>query len=157
MPNETEIQRLLRLKRYEQPPPEYFQSFLQDFQRRQRSELLRQPLWRIAADRVGAFLSEHSMPRYAYGMATSIVLAAGVFAGAMIVKDGSSDRLVTKVTPPNRGTIVAAHSQLAINGQINPPIPADRSLPYQTDARGSVQPRYVIDARPVSYEPATSF
>jgi hypothetical protein len=37
-----EIARLLRLKRYEQPPPAYFENFLHEFRRRQRDQLLRQ-------------------------------------------------------------------------------------------------------------------
>jgi len=45
--DDREIARLLRLKRYEQPPPGYFENFLHEFHRRQRDELLRQPLWRI--------------------------------------------------------------------------------------------------------------
>jgi hypothetical protein len=46
-----EIARLLRLKRYEQPPPAYFENFLHEFRRRQRDELLRQPPWRIWFER----------------------------------------------------------------------------------------------------------
>jgi hypothetical protein len=39
-----EIARLLRLKRYEQPPASYYENFLSEFRRRQRDELLRQPV-----------------------------------------------------------------------------------------------------------------
>jgi hypothetical protein len=46
-----EIARLLRLKRYEQPPPAYFENFLHEFRRRQRDELLRQSPWRIWFER----------------------------------------------------------------------------------------------------------
>src|SRR5438876_10072897 len=49
--NDNQITKLLRLKRYEQPPPGYFENFLHEFHRRQRDELLRQPLWRICVDR----------------------------------------------------------------------------------------------------------
>ena len=45
--SDDEITRLLRLKRYEQPPPGYFENFLYEFRRRQRDKLLRQPLWSI--------------------------------------------------------------------------------------------------------------
>ena len=46
------IAHLLRLKRYEQPPPDYFENFLHEFHRRQRErdELFRQPLWRICVE-----------------------------------------------------------------------------------------------------------
>jgi hypothetical protein len=40
-----EIARLLRLKRYEQPPPAYFENFLHEFRRRQRDELLSSTRW----------------------------------------------------------------------------------------------------------------
>src|SRR5262249_57775344 len=49
------IAHLLRLKRYEQPPPGYFENFLHEFRRRQRDELVRQPLWRICFERAEAF------------------------------------------------------------------------------------------------------
>ena len=54
--NDNEIARLLRLKRYEQPPPGYFENFLHEFHRRQRNELLRQPLWRICWERAQDFM-----------------------------------------------------------------------------------------------------
>ena len=50
-----EIARLLRLKRYEQPPPDYFENFLYEFRRRQRDEFLRQSLWRICFERAQGF------------------------------------------------------------------------------------------------------
>src|SRR5260370_33226134 len=53
---DNEITKLLRLKRYEQPPPGYFENFLHQFHRRQRDELLRQPLWRICIDRTRDFV-----------------------------------------------------------------------------------------------------
>src|SRR5260370_33211431 len=53
--NDNQITKLLRLKRYEQPPPSYFENFLHEFHRRQRDELLRQPLWRICVDRAHDF------------------------------------------------------------------------------------------------------
>jgi hypothetical protein len=43
-PRGDEIGRLLRLKRYEQPPPGYFENFLREFRRRQRDESLRRSI-----------------------------------------------------------------------------------------------------------------
>ena len=42
--DDDDIALLLRLKRYEQPPPDYFENFLSEFRRRQRDEFLRQPV-----------------------------------------------------------------------------------------------------------------
>ena len=57
--------RCLRLKKYEQPPPGYFEDFLHEFHRRQRDELLRQPLWRIALGRAQDFMMSFDVARLA--------------------------------------------------------------------------------------------
>ena len=144
MLNESDIQKLLRLKRYEQPAPEYFDKFLHDFHRRQRAELLRQPVWKIVFERVEAFFSEHSMGRSAYAMATAVVLLfAGVGSYSILNSGGPL-------------TADATHApQLAANatsGRQQARLGSPTSL-----ANFSGQPRYVIDTRPVSYERPFSF
>src|SRR6516164_6608128 len=77
--NDNEIARLLRLKRYEQPPPGYFENFLHEFHRRQRDELLRQPLWRICLERAHAFvlgLDVRSLTSYPAAVTAVLVCAA---------------------------------------------------------------------------------
>ena len=74
-----EIARLLRLKRYEQPPPDYFENFLSEFRRRQRDELLRQPVWRICFERAQGFAvrcNVRSLASYAAGIAGVVACAA---------------------------------------------------------------------------------
>ena len=76
-----EIARLLRLKRYEQPPPAYFENFLSEFRRRQRDELLRQPAWRIWFERAQGFAVQcnvRSLASYAAGIAALLACAAVV-------------------------------------------------------------------------------
>jgi len=73
---DNHIAHLLRLKRYEKPPPGYFENFLQEFRlRRQRDELVREPLWSICIDRVRDFVFWHPIRPLAYYSA-SIVAAA---------------------------------------------------------------------------------
>src|SRR5947207_15927551 len=77
--NDSEIARLLRLKRYEQPPPAYFENFLHEFHRRQRDELLRQPLWRICLERahnVMLQLDVRSLASYPAAVAAVLLCAA---------------------------------------------------------------------------------
>src|SRR5204862_2775320 len=77
--NDNEIARLLRLKRYEQPPPAYFENFLHEFHRRQRDELLRQPLWRICLERAHSLMLQldvRSLASYPTAVAAVLVCAA---------------------------------------------------------------------------------
>jgi hypothetical protein len=74
-----EIARLLRLKRYEQPPPDYFENFLHEFRRRQRDELRRQPLWSVCVDRAHDFVFRHNvrlLAAYPAGIAAVVACAA---------------------------------------------------------------------------------
>ena len=72
--DDNEISRLLRLKKYEQPPPGYFENFLHEFHRRQRDELLRQPLWKIAVGRAQDFMMSLNVARLAsYPVAATAV------------------------------------------------------------------------------------
>ena len=137
MLNESDIQKLLRLKRYEQPAPEYFDKFLQDFHRRQRAELLRQPAWKIVLERVETFFSEHSMGRYAYATATAAVLFFSGITSMGILNSSSPAPSLVK------------------NTSVGPvPHPAPMVAEYQASAQ---HPRYVIDTRPASYERSFSF
>jgi hypothetical protein len=156
MPDETEIQKLLRLKRYEQPSEQYFQTFLHDFHRRQRAELLRQPVWKIALERASAFFSEHSMGRYAYAGATAAMLFfAGIASVGILNSGGTATALVAENSAPAPNA--AGQSGLTLNPNIAlPNLNASFSQTAQTNAQ-ITNPRYIIDARPVSYERPSSF
>ena len=83
--DESEIGKLLRLKKFEQPPPGYFDNFLHEFHRRQRDELLRQPLWRLGMERAQDFMFRLNFPSLAsYPVAAAAVLVcAAVLSTAM--------------------------------------------------------------------------
>src|SRR5205823_12289904 len=82
--DDNEIGRLLRLKRYEQPPPGYFENFRHEFHRRQRDELLRQRLWKIAVGRAQDFMMSLNVARHAsYPVAATAVL---LFAAVISLK-----------------------------------------------------------------------
>jgi len=72
------IAHLLRLKRYEQPPPNYFENFLHEFRRR-RDKSLPEPFWSSCIERVQDFAFWHNLWPLAYtGAAMVAVVAASV-------------------------------------------------------------------------------
>jgi|GEM_PF-1870082 len=65
------LQRLLALKRYEQPPPGYFDNFLDEFHRR-LAEATQRPTW---TERLADWWAEVSRPRLALAGAAAAALA----------------------------------------------------------------------------------
>ncbi len=167
MLEENDLQKLLRLKRHEQPPPAYFEDFLREFQQRQRDEMLRQPAWQVAWDRLGAFIGRVSLPRLAYHAATAaIVLTAGTVSWKIL----ESDSALPGLAQPGSGSEV---TQAAKNPALAATTPTRRNASalvledkFFSDVWEGAQRQvadtgrrthYVMDAHPVSYEPASSF
>ena len=154
---EEQLTALLRIKRFEQPPPQYFDRLLENVHRRQREELLQRPLWRIAVERVQTFFSEHSMGNvsYAGAMAAALVVGAGAIA---VMTPGEIEKRASVVVEhpvqPKAGSLLTLQSRL----------PSALALPAafaaQPSSAGRMHPatdrRYIIDARPASYEPEGS-
>lgn len=161
--NEDEISRLMRLKRFEQPGPEYFENFLHEFRHRQRAELLREPVWRIAWDRLCAFFGEQFPVRMGYGLASAAVLMVAAVASFNIIE--SRPVVVVAVGPaasaaPTASLVAAAPVHAAqtldLNTQLQvPELPVLGSNPAHTASLTA--PRYIMDAQPVSYELPSSF
>lgn len=168
----SELQTLLRLKRHETPPPGYLEDFLSEFHHRQRAELLRRPLWRIALDRVGNWvpaLPALPLPNLAYAGVSAVALlaAAGMFvrhpaAGPVVVVDTSAGSpavasarnafVNVRPVPPLAAVRIAPDLEETPFGMsAGPAFLADPSPRTATVASG--RPRYLLDTRPVRYEP----
>jgi hypothetical protein len=76
MNKEEKLQRLLRLKRHEQPPEEFAREFLDEFQRRQRAELMRRSALSILGERIHAWLEGLRRPAVIWS-------AVGVYAAVL--------------------------------------------------------------------------
>lgn len=172
MPDEfSELQTLLRLKRHENPPPGYLDDFLGEFHRRQRAELLRRPLWRIALDRLDNLIPSFPalpVPNLAYAGVSAVALVAAVglisrkpMTGPVTVAVGNP---VTVTQPAAAFTSVAPLAAVRIAPDLDEVPFANHGTPafVAPSARdvtvSSDRPRYLLDTRPVRYEPrSTSF
>ena len=161
--HDPRISALLRLKRFEQPPPDYFEGLPKDVHRRQRTDLLQRPLWKIAVERIQVFFSEHSMGNLSYAGAMTVLLAVGIGAIGLMTPSGSQ-QVGTKATiaeakpvpveaipasAPNRMLVLGPQNSSEFMPLVNPP--------RENSTSAISAPRYIIDARPVSYEPVPSF
>jgi hypothetical protein len=168
--DENEIGKLLRLKRYEQPPPGYFENFLHEFHRRQRDELLRQPIWSVLWHRLSDSLFRLNIP----SLTSMPAAAAAVLICAVVitfkVSEAPSGPNVAIAEPP--ATVLPQPSVLeqlsaqrvADNLTLGTPIRVrslgpDLSQQVNESAytHRAAPPRYVLDRLPVSYEPSFKF
>ncbi len=159
--NFSDLQKLLRLKKYETPSPEYFEGFLKDFHRRQRQEIVRLPIWRIAWDRVTASFVPGEVPRFAYATACAAVLFVTVIASKqMVSRPVSSDLAVVTPAASVRPVELRLNRkpQSFLNGASFASARDTRSREQGgLTSEQSRSTRYVLDARPVSYEAPVSF
>ncbi|MFM7376429.1 MAG: hypothetical protein ACKOAL_02880 [Chthoniobacterales bacterium] len=135
-----DVHKLLRLKRYEMPSPDYFERFIDEFHRRQRAELISRPTLSILFERVVNAFPDFHVPRLAY----AAVGVAAVMLSAVILSQ-------------QQDTGVPAAS-FALNSPTMTQLPAvqgDMRLPVS--ARPDLPPHYVLETRPVSYASPYSF
>lgn len=153
MLEEEKIQKMLRLKRYESPGDEYFQEFLEEFQKRQRTEMLKVSSFRLAWERFLLRAQVFKVPKLAYASAFSVFLVA---VGIVMFDGGVSEEanghspadLAAQVRGANENTgnrIAPVSGGTALAG-----IPTE-FFHATSQVYRSAPPRYILDARPVSY------
>jgi len=151
-PQFDKLRRLLALKRYEQPPRGYFDSFLAEFHRRQRTEPIRTRSW---WEEWVEFLRGEPVivARYALGGAIALLLCVNAFLlaqrpSASPDSSGITARdLWTPVPPPSE---FASSETRSGDGQRNRP----------TQLASNASPQFVLDRvniSPASYDASGDF
>ena len=154
--DDNEIGRLLRLKKFEQPPPGYFENFLHEFHRRQRDDLLRQPLWKIAMERAQDFMLRLNVARLAsYPVAATAVLVCAAVLCLKIYQTPQAPSVaqIQSTVPVQSDWNLASGVPGVMVAQ--PPRPAFNA--NLSTHRKTAPPRYVLDSMPVSYESTLRF
>jgi hypothetical protein len=160
--------RLLALKRHEQPPPEYFAGFLNEFHRRQRAQLdTGFELWKKITDSL--IVEPARAVRFGFAGALGVALAAGVMWIGLSTRDRFGGSTGDRATAPKPPVTVASNSSdpsdpeadrilLTLTGSAQPPTPAGLSFALPDERAEMSEPGYVLDrikATPVSYEVAS--
>jgi hypothetical protein len=157
--DDKEITALLRLKRYEQPPPEYFENFLHEFHRRQRNELLKQPLWRICLERAHDFMLRLNVPALSsYPAAVTAVLVCAAVISLKLYQTPEPAR-ISAHTGPALTVPANATSELTLASPVATHVFTQplRHLEERVRTHRAAPPRYVLDSVPVSYESTFRF
>lgn len=81
MKDSEDVQRLIRLKRYETPGEDYFVQFREELKERQRAEMLMNSSRSLAMERIGMWLKELNEPRWVLPAGATATAAAAVAAG----------------------------------------------------------------------------
>jgi len=152
----NEIGQLLRLKKYEQPPPGYFENFLHEFHRRQRDELLRQPLWRIALGRAQDFMMSLNVARIAaYPVAVTAVLLCTAVISLKIYQTTPAPNVarLSSAVPAEHAT----EGGWSLAAPVSTRITVSQPRTHLSTHRAATPPRYVLDSMPVSYESSLRF
>jgi hypothetical protein len=136
----SDIQKLIRLKRYEQPPEGYFDDFLFEFQRRQRAEMLKRPLWQIVWERANLWLESFRVPAIAYA---SILVAAVGVTGVIVNSQNGASAAAGGIASVGNPAPVIVSPAAPLGGQVAPASTSPHS--------------YVLEKRPVSHDAPFSF
>ncbi len=86
-----DIQRLIRLKRYETPGEDFVEDFVTQFHQRQRSEMLRQSARGLLWERLATYFEDLVSPKWATAGGAACVAAVAMW-GSLSVMDGASNQ-----------------------------------------------------------------
>jgi hypothetical protein len=156
MLDEQQLQKLLRIKRFEQPPPGYFDRALIEFHKRQREELLRRSAASIWWERFVFGLGNIRVPSYAYGAAFGVFVVVATIVGSGLWAPYEANRAV--LSRPEK----VAVNRFALSGNLDwstfdHKASSPKVVPVIRPSQSAI-PRYVLDGRPLScYKASFSF
>lgn len=105
-----DIQRLLRLKRYERPSDDFVEDFVSQFQQRQRQELMQHSARGLLWERVTTYFEGLFEPKWRWAGATAVALVT-VF--AVFKPDGAKNNVLVNNGAPAEAPSAAANGPIS--------------------------------------------
>lgn len=96
-----DIQKLIRLKRFETPGEGFTDEFLKEFHQRQRAEMLKQSSIDLLAERVQTWWSHLTVPKWSLATAVAAVCAGSFFMLGGTTTESSPQVTATPVVVPD--------------------------------------------------------
>ena len=97
----SEVSRFIELKKYEQPDEGFFDDFLQDFQARQRQEMINVSARSLLKERVLTFLEERELWQWGAG---AVAACASVTLGVMVLGEEEPSHYVSPIVADMENT-----------------------------------------------------
>ena len=146
MEDHSQVSKLLRLKRYEMPPPGYYDRVLNDFRRRQRADLMTRPAYVEMWEKFLGLWPNFRVPQFAYTAIIALALGASVVIFSPMATT-SGPTLASNSAP-------SPTSNFTLTPQRPVTIPS-ATMPVSSGS--DLSQHYVLQPRPVSNERPLSF
>ena len=154
MLDEQQVQQLLRLKRFEQPPPGYFDQALDELHYRMRTGSVNRSSRFSRLQEFFTNLNSFRVPQAAYAGAFAIFLVVATMMGTGVWSPRPKLNL-------NNATAAAGQNDNAgiVGGRIQlSALKSDQQEIFPTiKPSDNVTPRYILGGQPVSYNTPSSF
>lgn len=136
-----DIQKLIRLKRYEKPPEDFVEDFLASFKDRQRAEMLHRSARGLLWERVTTYFAEFLTPKWAWaGASVAAVALLGIslrphaVSGPQVVQNHQEGFEVNAFTATDPNAVMA---------DVENYLRAREFEPENSRTSGSMKPRIV--------------
>jgi hypothetical protein len=154
MLDEQQVQQLLRLKRFEQPPPGYFDQALDELHYRMRTGSVNRSTRFSRLQEFFTNLNSFRVPQAAYAGAFAIFLVVATLMGTGVWSPRSKFNVYSATAAAGQNDnsgIVGGRIQLSA-------LKSDQQEIFPTiKPSDDVTPRYILGGQPVSYNTPSSF
>jgi hypothetical protein len=123
-----DIQRLIRLKRFEAPKEDFVEDFLAKFHERQRSELLRQSSLSLLWERVTTYFDDLVTPRMVLVPAAACVGLLAIWGAMNIGSGNTTDATGSLVSSQSMPSVLSKQPAFNVDSQLIREVENDRAL-----------------------------